>query len=462
MGFKGFKKKICADGTVELYCRAQQYVIGIPVKLAGNISAGERGLHYCLTLHDVFRYYPLAEDTVYGRVLDSSSNSIMDDSLPGVRCTDCLTLLELLNGEIETTGGTYHFQDGSLWKYTDPGITKWFHNGQLHRVNGPAVELGNGDKEWYYEGQLHRDDGPAVERADGTKVWCWRGEVRCEIAASEPTPTSTAAPHKELPTLTRNHVERLRQGLEHTSEMFRTAEYEEWDDCGVPIKSADGSNITPTCRKKLLKIMSARQTICDELYLRATLAGISPADYIALAEQQFCQLSLPCYELMQYSATSSLRHTIECFLETAKRASDTQRKTSNGQLYEVSRHGVTVQTLVGTKVVAGNFYLQIYPDGSGRAYVWVGSPKQDWHTEHLYDERLEGKPHRYVYYYLQPEGHLIFNDDHGRNYPRQPNERAYYTLYEFCSLLVAEIRLCMWGEIRTPSTNVNVCVTTGY
>ena len=50
------------------------------------------------------------------------------------------------------------------------GDTFWYINGELHRENGPAIELADGYK-WYINGELHREDGPAVEYADGRKGW---------------------------------------------------------------------------------------------------------------------------------------------------------------------------------------------------------------------------------------------------------------------------------------------------
>jgi len=52
--------------------------------------------------------------------------------------------------------------------------SKYWRNekGQIHRLDGPAVEYNNGDKEWYQNGSLHRLDGPAKEHVDGRKVWC--------------------------------------------------------------------------------------------------------------------------------------------------------------------------------------------------------------------------------------------------------------------------------------------------
>jgi hypothetical protein len=49
--------------------------------------------------------------------------------------------------------------------------TEWYQNGQLHRLDGPAIEYPNGDKRWYQNDQLHRLDGPAIEFSNGTKEW---------------------------------------------------------------------------------------------------------------------------------------------------------------------------------------------------------------------------------------------------------------------------------------------------
>jgi len=51
----------------------------------------------------------------------------------------------------------------------DESCTKMYINtkGKYHRLNGPAKEWLNGDK----EGRLHREDGPAREYSDGDKEW---------------------------------------------------------------------------------------------------------------------------------------------------------------------------------------------------------------------------------------------------------------------------------------------------
>jgi hypothetical protein len=50
------------------------------------------------------------------------------------------------------------------------GVYSWRNEkGQLHRLDGPAIEFSCGTKAWYKDGQLHRVDGPAVESPDKTR-----------------------------------------------------------------------------------------------------------------------------------------------------------------------------------------------------------------------------------------------------------------------------------------------------
>jgi hypothetical protein len=55
------------------------------------------------------------------------------------------------------------------------GTKFWYHNGKLHREDGPAVEYVNGDSQWYLNGKRHREDGPAVENISGNKYWYLKG-----------------------------------------------------------------------------------------------------------------------------------------------------------------------------------------------------------------------------------------------------------------------------------------------
>jgi hypothetical protein len=48
---------------------------------------------------------------------------------------------------------------------------------RLHRVDGPARELSNGNKAWYQFGQMHRADGPAFTQPNGLKLWFLGGEL---------------------------------------------------------------------------------------------------------------------------------------------------------------------------------------------------------------------------------------------------------------------------------------------
>jgi hypothetical protein len=60
--------------------------------------------------------------------------------------------------------------------YIDGGTKRWYLNGELHRVDGHALEDNDGYKAWYINGERHREDGPALERVNGTKEWFLNGE----------------------------------------------------------------------------------------------------------------------------------------------------------------------------------------------------------------------------------------------------------------------------------------------
>ena len=62
-------------------------------------------------------------------------------------------------------------------KIVDKHGTVGYYNskGQIHRLDGPAVEWTNGDKAWFINGKQHRENGPAIEYAD-TIVWCLFGK----------------------------------------------------------------------------------------------------------------------------------------------------------------------------------------------------------------------------------------------------------------------------------------------
>ena len=52
----------------------------------------------------------------------------------------------------------------------------WMVKGELHRVDGPAVEWVDGNKIWFFKGELHRVDGPAVIRPNKREEW-WRDGI---------------------------------------------------------------------------------------------------------------------------------------------------------------------------------------------------------------------------------------------------------------------------------------------
>lgn len=58
-------------------------------------------------------------------------------------------------------------------------------SGKLHRLDGPAAEGTNGDREWWVDGELHRFDGPAVEWGNGTPKWWLRGVEVTEAEHAE-------------------------------------------------------------------------------------------------------------------------------------------------------------------------------------------------------------------------------------------------------------------------------------
>jgi hypothetical protein len=71
--------------------------------------------------------------------------------------------------------------DSESYLTIDEYGSKWWKNkiGQLHRLDGPAVELEGGYAQWWQNGALHRLDGPAFIHSDGSKRW-WINNVYYE------------------------------------------------------------------------------------------------------------------------------------------------------------------------------------------------------------------------------------------------------------------------------------------
>ena len=84
------------------------------------------------------------------------------------------------NGNIEwRQNGNLHRLDGPAIEYAN-GYKAWYQNGKLHRLDGPACEYADGSMAWYQDGNLHREDGPASEYADEYKFWFIEGKELSE------------------------------------------------------------------------------------------------------------------------------------------------------------------------------------------------------------------------------------------------------------------------------------------
>jgi len=72
--------------------------------------------------------------------------------------------------------------------------TEWLNEaGELHRLDGPAVEWSDGAKSWYVDGKCHRLDGPALEYSNGSGSYWIEGEYLTKeqfLARTNPTSCS--------------------------------------------------------------------------------------------------------------------------------------------------------------------------------------------------------------------------------------------------------------------------------
>ena len=66
--------------------------------------------------------------------------------------------------------GELHRLDGPAVELPD-GTHFWFRNGKLHRDDGPAILWWHGGQEWWLDGKMHRVCGPANERPNGERSW---------------------------------------------------------------------------------------------------------------------------------------------------------------------------------------------------------------------------------------------------------------------------------------------------
>ena len=68
----------------------------------------------------------------------------------------------------------YHRLDGPAIEWRDEN-KEWYFNNKMHRIDGPAVEYSSGYKAWYQNGKRHRTDGPACDWQSGKKEWWIEG-----------------------------------------------------------------------------------------------------------------------------------------------------------------------------------------------------------------------------------------------------------------------------------------------
>ena len=145
------------------------------------VSEDESSVHFQGSKEDCMRYLLKQELIKNGFDDEDEMNEdyntkwkkfLNEEEKPQVKVEDDGTKKWYLNGKL-------HRLDGPAVEWAD-GTKVWYLNGKLHRKDDPAVEWVNGDKFWYLNGELHREDGPAIEYANGKKEWYLNGEVFTE------------------------------------------------------------------------------------------------------------------------------------------------------------------------------------------------------------------------------------------------------------------------------------------
>ena len=86
--------------------------------------------------------------------------------------------------EYRNEQGQLHRLDGPAVEWADGG-KRWYVDGKPHRIDGPAVEWSGGHKSWYVYGKRHRTDGPTLEWDDGHKSWYVDGKRLTEEQFNE-------------------------------------------------------------------------------------------------------------------------------------------------------------------------------------------------------------------------------------------------------------------------------------
>ncbi len=80
----------------------------------------------------------------------------------------------LYDVKIDENGNVHYYEEPSFYdvEIDDDGNVRYYNErGQLHRLDGPAVERADGTKEWYQDDMPHREDGPALELSNGGRGW---------------------------------------------------------------------------------------------------------------------------------------------------------------------------------------------------------------------------------------------------------------------------------------------------
>lgn len=104
---------------------------------------------------------------------------------------------KIKNGLVISSDGTtklwfkddqLHREDGPAVEITTDSTKLWYQYGEYHRdeidpktgLSLPAIEYSSGTKEWYINGKRHRFDGAAIEYEDGDKEWFLDGKQSTE------------------------------------------------------------------------------------------------------------------------------------------------------------------------------------------------------------------------------------------------------------------------------------------
>jgi hypothetical protein len=100
-------------------------------------------------------------------VFDNSDTIELSNQQRGKQMTNLIE--QAVRYEVWYKDGNLHRVDGPAVEDAD-GTKRWFKGDKLHRVEVRRLNI-QGTKYWYKDGERHREDGPAVEDADGTKLW---------------------------------------------------------------------------------------------------------------------------------------------------------------------------------------------------------------------------------------------------------------------------------------------------